>query len=112
ALSTPAAAHLAMLSLESYAPPLEDRPADAGAIVVFSADVYPPEGPRTRAELDEDSLQRCLQAARLYKQGPPCPVLVSGGKVDPDTPGPTFAAALADFLEQHGVNAADLVQED
>jgi uncharacterized SAM-binding protein YcdF (DUF218 family) len=107
----PPTAHLALLSLESYAAPVDERPQDAEALVVFSAGVYPPAGPRTAAELDEDSLHRCLQAARLYKQGPPCPVFVSGGKVDPDTPGPPNAAVMAAFLGQHGVKEEDLVVE-
>jgi uncharacterized SAM-binding protein YcdF (DUF218 family) len=111
-LSLPVTAHLATRSLESYAPPLEDRPADAEAIVVFSAGVYPPEGPRARAELDEDSLHRCLESARLYAQGPHCPVVVSGGQVEPDAPGPSYAAVMKDFLQQHGVPAADLLAEE
>jgi uncharacterized SAM-binding protein YcdF (DUF218 family) len=110
-LCLPPTAHLALLSLESYAGPVEERPRDAEAIVVFSASVYPPAGPRIEAELDEDSLHRCLQAARLYEQGPPCPVVVSGGKTEPDRPGPTNAAVMARFLSQHGVKEADLVVE-
>jgi uncharacterized SAM-binding protein YcdF (DUF218 family) len=107
----PPTAHLALLSLESYAGPVDERPPDAEALVVFSAGVYPPAGPRTEAELDESSLHRCLHAAWLYKQGPPCLVVVSGGKVDPDRPGPTNAAVMATFLGQHGVKEADLVVE-
>ena len=112
ALSTPAVAHLALLSLESYSPPLEDRPHDVRAIVVFSAGVYAPEGPRARAEMDEDSLKRCLEATRLYRQGSPCLILVSGGKVDPETPGPSYAAVLGELLEQGGVKKADLLLEE
>src|SRR5271168_3744493 len=67
-LCTPAAAHLALLSLESYSSPLEERPPDAGAVVVFSAGVSPPQGPRVRPEMDEDTLLRCMEAARLYSQ--------------------------------------------
>jgi uncharacterized SAM-binding protein YcdF (DUF218 family) len=110
-LSTPAVAFCALLSLESYAPPLEERPADAAAIVVFAAGVYPPEGPRLRPRMDEDSMDRCLTAARLYRQSP-CPVLVSGGKVEEDTPGPSYAAVLGEFLEQLGVKRSDLVLEE
>ena len=62
--------------------------------------------------MDEDSLDRCLLAARLYAEGPPCPVLASGGKVFADTPGPAYAAVLADFLEQLGVKPSDLVREE
>lgn len=111
-LSTPAAAHVALLTLEPYSGPLEQRPGDAAAIVVFSAGVHPPKGPRTRSELDEDSLDRCLLAARLYAQGPPCPVLTSGGKVFAETPGPAYAVVMADFLEELGVKRSDLTREE
>ena len=111
-ISTPAAAHVALLSLESYSSPLEERPADAKAIVVFSAGVHAPRGPRVRPEMDEDTLDRCLEAARLYKRGPPCLVLASGGKVDPDEPLPSYAAVMADFLEQLGVKPSDMVREE
>jgi uncharacterized SAM-binding protein YcdF (DUF218 family) len=111
-LCTPAAAHLALLSLESYSPPLAERPTDAGAVVVFSAGVSPPQGPRVRPEMDEDTLQRCIEAARLYFQGPPCLVVASGGGVDAADLGPSFAAVMGGFLEQLGVKEADLVREE
>ncbi len=112
ALCTPAAAHLALLSLESYSRPLEKRPQDAEAVVVFSAGVHAPDAVRVRPEMDEDTLQRCLDAARLYHQGAPCLVVASGGKPDPDTPGPPYAAVMGDFLRQLGVQSSDLVQEE
>jgi uncharacterized SAM-binding protein YcdF (DUF218 family) len=111
-ISTPAAAYLALRSLESYSSPLEKRPVEAEAIVVFSAGVYSPRGPRVRPEMDEDTLDRCLEAARLYKEGLPCLILASGGKVDPEDPGPPFAAVMGDFLEQHGVKPSDVVREE
>jgi uncharacterized SAM-binding protein YcdF (DUF218 family) len=111
ALSTQGLTYFALLSLERYAPPLEHRPPEVGAIVVFSAGVYPPHGRRTHAEMDEDTFQRCLAASQLYHQGSPCLVLVSGGKVDPDIEGPAYADVMAEFLEQLGVKKADLVIE-
>jgi uncharacterized SAM-binding protein YcdF (DUF218 family) len=111
-LSMPAVAHLTLLSLERYASPLAERPTDAEAIVVFSAGLYPPSGPRLEAEMDEDSLHRCLYAAKLYAQGSPCPILVSGGKVDPDAQGPTCAAVMSAFLHQYGVSASDIIVEE
>jgi uncharacterized SAM-binding protein YcdF (DUF218 family) len=111
-LSLPVVAHVLLLTLESYAPPLEEWPTDAQAIVVFAAGVRAPEGPRLRAEMDEDSFQRCSEAARLYKQGRPSLVLVSGGKVDPDTPGPSYAAVMGELLEHVGVRPPDLVLEE
>jgi uncharacterized SAM-binding protein YcdF (DUF218 family) len=111
-MSTPAVSYLAFLSLESYAPPLEVRPADAQAIVVFSAGMSPPEAPRLRPALDNESLNRCLEAARLYRQDPHCKVFVSGGKVEADSPGPSLAAALGEFLVQLGVEKPDLILEE
>src|SRR5262249_14280878 len=42
----------------------------------------------------------------------PCPVLVSGGKVDAEEPGPPCAHLMRDFLIQQGVRKADLIVED
>jgi uncharacterized SAM-binding protein YcdF (DUF218 family) len=112
ALSTPAAAYLAEWSLEAGTSPLEERPADAEAIVVLSSGVYPPDGPRRRAEMDESTLHRCLEGARLYHQGAPCLVVASGGKVDPDTAGPPFAAVMGELLGHLGVKDSDLVLEE
>jgi uncharacterized SAM-binding protein YcdF (DUF218 family) len=111
-VSNPMLVHLAVWSLECQDPPAEEGEHKAEAIVVFAAGLYPPDGPRLRAELDEDALQRCLHAARLYAQGPPRPVVVSGGKVDADDPGPSNASVMGDFLGQLGVKNSDLVLEE
>jgi uncharacterized SAM-binding protein YcdF (DUF218 family) len=62
--------------------------------------------------MDEDTLHRCLHAARLYREGPACPILVSGGKVDPESEGPACARVMASFLRRLGVRRRDLVLED
>jgi uncharacterized SAM-binding protein YcdF (DUF218 family) len=111
ALSTPAVAHLALGSLEWQYAPLERRPAEAQAIVVLASCVRFVSPDETRVELDEDSVARCLYAVELYRQGPPCPVVLSGGKVDPQAPGPATAQAMADFLRQLGVKPTDLIVE-
>ncbi len=111
-VSTPAVAHLALGTLEWQYPPLGGRPPDARGIIVLAAGLHPPDNIRARAEMDEDTVARCLYAAELYHKGPACPVVVSGGKVDPETPGPACAAVMADFLRQLGVPAADLIVED
>jgi uncharacterized SAM-binding protein YcdF (DUF218 family) len=111
-ISTPALAFLAVGSLEWQYPPLDRRPTDSQAIVILSAGLIPPNAVHPRAELDEESLYRCLHGAELYHLGPPLPVVVSGGKVDPETPGPTHARAMADFLEQLSVARGDLVLEE
>ena len=108
-LSTPAVVHLAWLSLETYAAPLDNRPADAQAIVISTAGSFPPEGRRTRAELNEYSLHRSSSAAGY---SPGTLVLVSGGKVHDDTPGPSEAAVMGEFLTKLGVQSPDLVLEE
>jgi len=108
---TPAVSHLAIGTLEWWYPPHDVRPREVEAIVVLSSDVRPPNEMRPQAELGEESLYRCLHAARLYHRGEPCPVLVSGGKVDPDRPGPTLADLMRDFLLRLGVAEEDLIVE-
>jgi len=108
----PTVAYLALGSLEWHYPPENKRPADAQAIVVLTAGLLAPDGPRTTAELDNDSLQRCLHAAHLYGQGPGCTVIVSGGKVDPSEPGPSTARVMADLLIKLGVKESDVTIEE
>jgi uncharacterized SAM-binding protein YcdF (DUF218 family) len=57
-------------------------------------------------------MQRCLHAANLYRQRQTCTVFVSGGKVNPEHPGPTCAQVMAEFLIRLGVRASDIVQEN
>jgi uncharacterized SAM-binding protein YcdF (DUF218 family) len=111
-ISTPAVAHLALLSLEGQFAPAAERPDDAAAVVVFAAGVLPPDGPRVRAEMDEDTLKRCLHAAAVYGQGSPIPVVVSGGLPDRDRPGPTAATVMAEFLVRLGVKESDIIREE
>ena len=111
-VTTPAVAHLALGSLEWQYAPLDSMPKDVQAIVVLSAGVRPSSGARAEAELDEDSMQRCVYAAALYRQKPTCAVIVSGGKVNPQSDAPPCAEVMAAFLIQLGVKAGDIVQED
>lgn len=88
---------------------LERRPPDAQALVVLSGDIILRDV--DRAVLGESSYGRCLHAAEVYRVGPPCPVLVTGGKVDPASPGPPAAAVMAEFLRTMGVADSDLIVE-
>ncbi len=112
AVSTPALAFLAVGTLEWRYPPLNQRPADTQAIVILAAGLLPPDQTRPHAELDEDALKRCLHGAQLYHQGAPCPVVVSGGKTDAETSGPTHARVMAAFLQQLRVAPQDLILEE
>ena len=110
-VSLPVVGHLALGSLEWRYPPHDEVPEDAGAIVVLSGYVRPPSEAVPEVELGTDTLLRCLHALELYK-AQPRPVLVSGGKVDPRTPGPTLAQAMGDFLVRQGVKKDDLLMEE
>jgi uncharacterized SAM-binding protein YcdF (DUF218 family) len=109
-ISLPGVAHLALGSLEWQYPPRDGRPAEAQVIVVLSAGMRY-DATSGLAELDEDGMLRCLHAAALYRQGPACPILVSGGKVDRESPGPASAEVMAQFLGQLGVASTDLIIE-
>lgn len=106
---TPLAAHLSLRTLERGYGPLQNRPQDVQAIVVLSGSIRPPNPSRGWTELEHDSLRRCLEAVRLYRQGDPVQVIVSGGKVDSSQPGPTFAEAMAEFLAESGID--EIVEE-
>jgi uncharacterized SAM-binding protein YcdF (DUF218 family) len=108
--STPGVSYFALGSLEWSYPPREQRPKDAGAIVILAGYVCPAAGARRHLELGQDTLYRCLEGARLYHQGQPCPVLVSGGTVEEDKP--TCAPLMRDFLIQLGVPTTDILVED
>jgi len=110
--STPLVSYLALGSLEWSYLPLADRPDDAQAIVVLAGSLNLLDDDGRQVELGEDTLYRCLRAADLYRRGKPCPVLLSGGRVDPDSPGPPLAAAMRDFLRGQGVADNDLIVED
>jgi uncharacterized SAM-binding protein YcdF (DUF218 family) len=111
-LSIPAVSYLALGTLEWQYPPVDQRPAHVDAIVVLAGGIRPPDAIRSQSEMDQNTLYRCLHGAELYHQGPACPVLVSGGKVDPAMPGPPEADVMRDFLLKLGVNAADVIVEN
>ena len=98
-------------SLEWRYPRQDEAPGDAGAIVVLSGYVSPPSDAAAEPELGSDTLLRCLHAVRLYKARPGL-MVVSGGKVDANTPGPTLAKAMHDFLVGQGVKEKDLLLEE
>jgi uncharacterized SAM-binding protein YcdF (DUF218 family) len=110
-LCTPALAHVALGSLEWQYRPLAQPPADADAMVVLAGAVRPPSSLRPRAELSHDTYYRCLHAVELYRARP-CPIVVSGGKVDASEPGPACAEVMRDFLREMGVKEQDVLVEN
>src|SRR5262249_42087199 len=111
-LSVPAVGRLALKTLESRFPARKERPADTQAIVVLAGGGNPPEDPDSLAEVGSSPMPRLPHPARLYQRGTACPVLASGGKVNPEVPGPAFAEVMRGFLLQLGVPAADIIVED
>jgi uncharacterized SAM-binding protein YcdF (DUF218 family) len=110
--SIPVAIFPALGSLEWQFPPLLQRPDSTEAIVVLAGGIVPADAVRPRAELTEDTLFRCHHAAEIYRQGKPCPVIVTGGTLDPGSPIPPVAPFMRDLLVHLGVSAADVVIED
>ena len=108
-ISVPLAGDCIAASLERQYSPLLHRPADAQAIVVLASYVYPPAVTGDLPELDESTCNRCLKAAELYRQGRPCPVVVSGRNADPQ--GINCAEIMRDFLHKLGVQSEDLIVE-
>jgi uncharacterized SAM-binding protein YcdF (DUF218 family) len=111
---TPLFGHLAVGSLEWRFPP-EGAKARRGAqaIVVLGGYFFAIDVERGRAEpeLAADTIYRCMHAARIYRAGPPIPLLVSGGKVNGDMPDVSIASLMADFLVQLGVRREDVIVE-
>jgi uncharacterized SAM-binding protein YcdF (DUF218 family) len=110
--SLPALSYFALGSLEWYYPPLPDRPPETEAIVVLAGGIRPPDSIRAEPELRPDTYYRCVHAADLYRRGGPCPVVVSGGKVEEDRSGPPCAEVMHTVLVQLGVSAADILLEN
>ena len=111
-ISLPAVGYVALGTLEWRHPSRERRPTHAEAIVVLSAGVKHADAVRIRDELSDNSLFRCLHAADVYHQGPPLPVLVTGGNVDPRAIGLPDGDLMRDFLLGQGVGRADLIVEN
>ena len=108
----PFVGYLAIGSLEWRYPPQDALPEGTEVIVVLGGSIRPTSDTVPEVELGAETLLRCLHAARLHRQGKPCKIVVSGGRVDPDVPGPALAQAMRDFLVGQGVPAGDLMMED
>jgi uncharacterized SAM-binding protein YcdF (DUF218 family) len=106
--SLPIVGALMVGSLERQFEPMTVRPLDAGAIVVLASYVYPPIRTGAAPEMDETSYDRCLKAAEVYRLGPACPIVVSGGATARAV---NCALAMRDFLVQLGVKSEDVVVE-
>ena len=111
-VSLPVVSYFSAGSLEWQYPPIYERPPNAGAIVVLGSGVAPPDAVRKKAELDTGGLRRCIKAVEFYKSGKPCPIVVTGGRVEDYKKGPVMAEVMRDFLISQGVAATDVILEN
>jgi uncharacterized SAM-binding protein YcdF (DUF218 family) len=109
--SLPAVNYHLLGTLEWQYPPVEGRPSDAEAIIVLDAGIRFADAVRPEAEPELDSMRRCVEAAKVYHRGKPCPLIVTGGNTDPHGSGQVASEVLADFLVRLGVRQSDLVLE-
>jgi uncharacterized SAM-binding protein YcdF (DUF218 family) len=110
----PTAAYLALGSLEWAYPAQARRPADIQAIVVLGGYLRPadPEHGRYQPELWIDSADRCRMAVMLYRDGPACPLVVTGAQKSSTLSGPELAHAMKQFLVDQKVPQQDVLVED
>jgi len=111
-LSTMAAGHVAVGSLEWSYPPSSAVPSPSDTIVVLAGNVYVDNKEGTKVRIGGTTLFRCLHAYQLYDRAGGCRLIVSGGKVDPSQPGMSVAEAMRDFFVLLGVRPGDIVLED
>jgi uncharacterized SAM-binding protein YcdF (DUF218 family) len=97
--------------LENQSSALRERPDDTQAIVVLAGEASYSHEPGGLAESNSDTLYRCIHAADLYHHVSRCIVLVSGGAIDPDSPGLTLAQVMQACFLQLGVRIEDIVME-
>lgn len=109
--STPWAACTSTWWLEHRYPRLLQRPEKLDAIVVLSGGILRDDADPSRYQLDESSLRRCRQAARLYALGSPCPILAAGGHPEFAPDMPSAAELMGQTLEEFGVAATDVYLE-
>ena len=109
--SMPITAFLFYWPLESRYPYQPGRPEGGQVIVVLGGGQRLLDPDRQKVFPAEDTVERCVHAADLYLQGPPCPLLVTGGNLPPLEEGPPLAQSMAQFLQMLGVKPEDILQE-
>lgn len=109
--SLPLTAWLSSTLLEQRFPRVTSRPDNIQVIVVLGADAIPPTTSAGVTQPGLHSLVRAYRAAELYQEGPPCHIIVSGGKPEPSEPGDSPAETMLQFLQRAGVPDHDLILE-
>jgi uncharacterized SAM-binding protein YcdF (DUF218 family) len=100
-VSWPPVGWLFLRILESPYPPRQFPDSDAEAIVVLASNVYPPSPPIPTPRLGNDTFERTLYAAWLYKNWRPLPILASGGTSSASIP--PYAMVMRETLRLEGV---------
>lgn len=110
-LSTPAVSYLAFGTLEWQFAPLRSPPSENQAIIVLGGWLLGSDEFRARPVLGAETVDRCFEAAELYRQGGPRLVVTTGGAVD-EHESTTVAQMMRDFLVGQGVSPANMLEED
>jgi uncharacterized SAM-binding protein YcdF (DUF218 family) len=85
------------------------RPQETRVIVVLGGGAKWVDDDRHHGRLDEGSLYRIQRAAELCREGPRCPVVITGGIATRDVAAP--ATLMGEFLTASGVDSADIIIE-
>ncbi|MFZ5833292.1 MAG: YdcF family protein [Planctomycetota bacterium] len=107
----PAVTFVARGSLEWRYMPQPEIGQEAGAIVILSGYVFPASEIRPQPLLAGDTLYRCLEGLRLYRECGSRRIVVSGGRYDDRHSERTLADEMAQFLIQQGVASGDVLCE-
>lgn len=111
ACSTSLAGYFAMRSLEAWYPPSGPVASAEDVIVVLGGAQHLEDVAGSEVRPAEDTLYRCLHAAKIYRRSGGCRLVLSGGKVDSAVPGPTVAEGMRRLLVELGIPERDLVLE-
>lgn len=109
--SLPLTAYLAAGWLERSFPKITSRPDDTKVIVVLAGGVIQPRSAGEPTLPDYATFMRTYRAWELYRDGEPCPILLSGGEPDPHAPGEPAAVVMAEMLRKMGVDEPHLIIE-
>jgi len=109
---TPVTTYISAGWLELQYPKIQERPEYTEAIVVLSGGASQPKKAHEQPRLGGNTLYRCIRAAELYHNGSPCPIVVSGGKVNLSRHGVADAHLMKDFLIKMDIPKKDIIVED
>jgi uncharacterized SAM-binding protein YcdF (DUF218 family) len=96
--------------LEARYPPREVSPTGAQAIVVLSSAVYPPTPAIPTPRLGNDTYERCLYSAWLFKKWRTLPILTSGGTIV--TEKTSYSMEMREALVSEGIPESMIWSEE